>query len=143
MMDMISMFLISLIAGLLSSMNIWAVKCSHVKSHINDVYMILLMSSWMSLLTYVYYFKHMQNMTIGIMISIILILMTIYCIRKQFLVDDKQFLKGMIPHHSMAIQMAQHIKTKTTDENIKALANNIIITQTNEIELMENILRSK
>jgi len=136
------MIIISIIAGLLSTMNIWAVNIDHVRLHINDIYMILLMTSWMILLMNIYYFDHIKNANINIIIGLVSIVLIIYCIRTQVLIDDTQFLNGMIPHHSMAIQMAKQIKYKTTNENIKELANNIIDTQNKEIQLMDNILKT-
>jgi Na+-transporting NADH:ubiquinone oxidoreductase subunit NqrC len=85
----------------------------------------------------------MKNAGIVIVIIIMCISLIIYCVRTQFLIDDEQFLNGMIPHHSMAILMAQNIKKKTTNKEIKKLADNIIDTQTKEIELMDSILRDK
>jgi uncharacterized protein (DUF305 family) len=70
----------------------------------------------------------------------LLICITFYAIRKQTFVSDEQFLKGMIPHHSMAILMAKKIKEKTHNDDIKQLADNIIKTQTTEIVLMEKLL---
>jgi uncharacterized protein (DUF305 family) len=49
---------------------------------------------------------------------------------------DKAFIEEMIPHHQMAVMMAQMLKASTTRPEMKQLANNIIETQTNEIEQM-------
>lgn len=137
---MIFMILSSLISGFLSTMNMWCVKWNHVRFHLNDTYMVLLMTLWMMLFTYLVYYKHMKNASVVIVIIIMCISLIIYCIRTQFLINDEQFLNGMIPHHSMAILMAKNIKDKTKNNEIKRLAENIIDTQTKEIELMESIL---
>lgn len=137
------MLIISLIAGFLSTMNLWAVDKNHIRLHINDMYMVFMMTGWMMLLSYFYYGEHMQNANVGTAISLIAVVVVFYCIRTQFLVDDKQFLNGMIPHHSMAILMARNIKTKTKDTRIKKLADDIIIAQAKEIELMNDILEQK
>lgn len=143
MMSAIPMLLSSLISGFFSTMNMWCVKWSHTRFHLNDTYMVLLMTFWMLLFTYLIYYKQMKNASVYIVITIVCICLIIYCIRTQFLIDDEQFLNGMIPHHSMAILMAQNIKKKTTDKDIKKLAENIIDTQTKEIELMDSLLRNK
>lgn len=137
--NMLEMFIISLLAGVFSTMNVWAVKWSHVRFHINDLYMVVLMACWMLLLTELYTAKWFTQTSI---LAMALIAITIYCIRNQVLVDDKQFLKGMITHHSMAIQMAQNIQNKTNNQKIKTLANDIIIAQTREIKEMNELLES-
>lgn len=43
-MNLIFMLMISIIAGLLSTMNIWAVNINHARLHLNDLYMVFLMS---------------------------------------------------------------------------------------------------
>ena len=128
------MILISIIAGFLSTMNIWAVSWRHTRLHLNDVYMVALMVLWMVALYSLY-----ASMYCVAAICVVLIAMTMYLIRKQVGVSDKQFLSGMIPHHSMAIQMAQNIRDKTKDTRIQKLANEIIDAQNKEIQLMETL----
>ena len=74
---------------------------------------------------------------------IILLATTIYLYRKQIAVNDKQYLAGMIEHHSMALQTSEEILEKTDDYNIAKLAKNIIQTQTDELREMEDLLRKK
>jgi hypothetical protein len=74
---------------------------------------------------------------------IILLATTIYLYRKQIAVNDKQYLEGMIEHHSMALQTSVEILEKTDDYNIAKLAKNIIQTQTDEIREMEDLIRKK
>jgi len=49
---------------------------------------------------------------------------------------DKAFLEEMIPHHQMAIMMAQMLKNSSNRPEMQALADNIIRAQTKEIEQM-------
>ena len=70
-----------------------------------------------------------------------LIAMFIYLYRKQIAVDDKQYLEGMIEHHSMALLTSEEILKKTNDYNIAKLAKNIIQTQTDEIRDMRELLQ--
>ncbi len=46
----------------------------------------------------------------------------------------------MIEHNSMALLTSNEIKKKTNNEQIKNLANNIINTQNDEINLMQNLV---
>lgn len=51
---------------------------------------------------------------------------------------DKAFIEEMIPHHQMAVMMAQMLKSSTTRPEMKQLADDIIEAQTKEIEQMRN-----
>jgi uncharacterized protein (DUF305 family) len=53
---------------------------------------------------------------------------------------DETFLQQMIPHHEMAVMMAQMLLHTTTREEMKALAEKIIETQSAEIEDMRTWL---
>lgn len=59
-------------------------------------------------------------------------------IREQTLVNDAQFLKSMIPHHSSAITMCQ--EADITDQEIMTLCDEIIEAQQEEINQMNRIL---
>ena len=65
----------------------------------------------------------------------------IYLYRNQVAIDDKQYLEGMIEHHSMALLTSEEILKKTNDYNIAKIAKNIIQTQTDEIRDMREILK--
>lgn len=49
---------------------------------------------------------------------------------------DKEFIEQMIPHHQMAIMMASMMLNRTDRAEMKKLAQDIISTQTEEINLM-------
>ena len=49
---------------------------------------------------------------------------------------DKEFIGEMIPHHQMAVMMAQMLKNTTNKEEMRTLADNIISVQTKEINEM-------
>jgi len=51
---------------------------------------------------------------------------------------DKEFIEQMIPHHEMAIMMAQMLAASTERPEMAQLAENIIRSQSGEIELMRN-----
>ncbi|MFA7192294.1 MAG: DUF305 domain-containing protein [Candidatus Paceibacterota bacterium] len=51
---------------------------------------------------------------------------------------DKAFIEGMIPHHQLAIMMAQMLKAGTNRPEMLTLANNIIESQSKEIEQMQD-----
>lgn len=49
---------------------------------------------------------------------------------------DKAFIEEMIPHHQMAVMMANMLKSQTQKPEMKKLADDIINAQTKEIEEM-------
>ena len=61
--------------------------------------------------------------------------------RTQQLITDKQYLEGMIEHHSMAILTSNKILQKTDNYNIAKLAKNILQTQQDEIIVMKDLLK--
>jgi hypothetical protein len=124
------MFCIMLIAGFLSTMNIWADKYEDMRYSINDVYMVLLMTGWMFLLMGIY---DMEKSIIGL--GSLLVIATLWCIRSQFLVSDDQYKLGMIPHHSMAIHMSKKRLAKET--RMPQFLANIIKNQEEEIVIMK------
>lgn len=129
------MIIIGLISGLLSTMNIWAVKIDDVRLHLNDIYMAMLMTAWMILFESILHYN--QTYIVGSIIAIIII---IYMIRNQVFISDEQYLSGMIPHHSMAILMSEKIKNKSSNPKLIKLANNIITSQNKEINIMNKLL---
>lgn len=50
---------------------------------------------------------------------------------------DRSFIEQMIPHHESAVAMAKLAQQKATHAEIKTLANNIITSQTAEINTMK------
>jgi hypothetical protein len=102
-----TMILIMIVSGFLSIMSVWADKTSDIRISLNDIYMVTLMIGWMLIFSGIYH--RMKN---NIIVGFIITLITFLCIRKQYLVTEKQYIKGMIPHHSMAILMSKKLKDK-------------------------------
>ncbi len=55
---------------------------------------------------------------------------------------DREFMEQMIPHHEMAIVMAGMLAATTERSEMKQLADNIVTSQSREIEMMQSWLRS-
>ena len=141
--EILIMMVIMFIAGLLSSMNIWVDKISDMRFHLNDVYMSLLMCSWCLIFIGIYYIE-LNILLIGIIFTFLMI----YCIRTQIFIDESQYLKGMIPHHSMAVLMSKELMKKYSNKDIpvsydtKKLTKHIINSQNNEINFMKSVAHS-
>lgn len=55
---------------------------------------------------------------------------------------DREFIEQMIPHHEMAIMMANMLASATERDEMKQLADNILTSQSREIEMMHSWLNS-
>ena len=73
----------------------------------------------------------------GIILSIII---SLALLREQFQVNDREWLKRMISHHSTALTTSNKIYKRTDNEKLKKLAKEIIDTQEKEITLMKSML---
>ena len=124
-----TMFIIMFISGLLTTMNVWVDKVDDIRFSMNDLYMTLLMTGWMFLFMGLVY-REMSVFFVGSS----LIIFNIWCIRSQFLITERQYKLGMIPHHSMAVHMSKKLLEKG---NISLFVKNIIKTQENEILILK------
>ena len=93
--------------------------------------MTLLMTGWMFLFMGIIY----QVISV-FFIGLPMVIITIWCIRTQFLVTETQYKLGMIPHHSMAVHMSKKLLEK--ENNISQFVKNIIKTQEKEILFLKN-----
>jgi len=121
-----------IIAGLLSTMNVWVDKISDIRLGLNDLYMILLMAGWMLFFMGIIY-KHLYSFLFGLM----LVVANFYCIRTQCFVSENQYKLGMIPHHSMAVLMSKKLLRKPN--NIQNFLENLITTQEDEINFLKKV----
>ena len=120
------MFFIMILSGLLSTMNVWVDKLDDIRFSINDAYMSLLMTGWMFLFMGLIY----QELRVFLM-GLSLIIINIWCIRNQFLINETQYKLGMIPHHSMAVHMSKKLLEK--ENTISPFLQHIIKSQEDEI----------
>ena len=116
------MFFIMILSGLLSTMNVWVDKLDDIRFSMNDAYMSLLMTGWMFLFMGLIY----QEIRV-IFIGVSLIIINIWCIRNQFLINETQYKLGMIPHHSMAVHMSKKLLEK--ENTISPFLQHIIKSQ--------------
>ena len=71
-----------------------------------------------------------------------LTLVFIYLYRVQFGVDDKNYIREMIEHHSMALLTSKNILEKTKNPAVINFASKILVGQENEIADMRYLLKS-
>ena len=77
--------------------------------------------------------KNLHHFGIGLS----LILISLYAIRTQLFIDKRQYLLGMIPHHSMAVHMSRKLIEKEGDNVLYRLPQKIIETQQAEIKFFK------
>ena len=139
----IIMFIVMVIIGMLfNPMNILAYRFSDLYISQTLFYGGLLMASnmmWAHEIVHYLSMGHFNMLvfSVGIILSISV---SILLLRQQLLVDDKQWLRRMISHHSTALTTSHKIYNKTYNPKLKKLAKEIIDTQEKEIQLMKSML---
>ena len=139
----IIMFIVMVIIGMLfNPMNILAYRFSDLYISQTLFYGGLLMASnmiWAHEIVHYLSMGHFNMLvfSVGIILSIGV---SILLLRQQLLVDDKQWLRRMISHHSTALTTSHKIYNKTNNPKLKKLAKEIIDTQEKEIQLMKSML---
>jgi peptidoglycan/LPS O-acetylase OafA/YrhL len=82
-----------------------------------------------------------KKINLGIIVgSIALFVLAFVGVHKQVGVGDVQYMKGMIPHHSIAIMTSKNAHIK--DARVRKLADGIIKTQVKEITEMKALIDS-
>lgn len=125
--------------------NIMIYDPNHIHNNLNKVYMGIFMASLMGLAELWVMPNHMlnpQSLNLLVITLIFVTILTGWMIRRQTLINDNQFLKSMIEHHSGAVLMASKILSKTQNKQVFDLANSIIQSQIPEINSMTEILQS-
>ena len=139
----IIMFIVMTIIGILfNPMNILAYNLNDLYFSYTLFYGGLLMASnmiWAHEIIHYFTMGHF-NFYVFIFGIILSILISYFLLRKQFLVNDKEWLKRMISHHSTALTTSNKIYERTNNPQIKKLANEIILTQEKEILQMKSML---
>jgi peptidoglycan/LPS O-acetylase OafA/YrhL len=116
---------------------------SHIYINMTRFYMTLLMVCAMAVLMVammpVMYANKKKN-TIIITSSAVVFILAFAGVHKQAGIGDTQYMKGMIPHHSIAIMTSQNAHIK--DARVRKLADGIIKTQKKEIAEMKEMIDS-
>lgn len=139
----IIMFIVMAIVGILfNPMNILAYRFNDLYLSLTLFYGGLLMASnmiWAHEIVHYFYMGKFNIVvfSVGVILSV---LISLYLLRYQFMVNDEEWLKRMISHHSTAITTSEKIYNRTNNRTIKKLARDIIDNQEREITLMKSLL---
>lgn len=116
-------------------------KLDHIYLSTTRAYMSLLMVSPMAIFMLLMMGHMYQNKKLNgiIMLSgVAVFAIALVLLRTQTPVQDEQYMKAMIPHHSSAILVSQ--KATLKDPELKELSKQIIESQEKEIAQMKKIL---
>src|SRR5215207_6899647 len=58
----------------------------------------------------------------------------------QFTAADVRFMQGMIGHHAQALEMTELVKSRSSNESMRKLAQRIEVSQADEIKMMQEWL---
>ena len=111
---------------------------SNIKNSLGKFYLSCAMASLMGLTEM--FIMGDQN-TLILLILIIMLVGSVIMYRRQLYINEKEYLKEMIEHHSMALLTSKSIIEKTSDNQVKNLAQNIIKSQQSEINYMGQLLQ--
>lgn len=136
------MFIVMVIIGMIfNPMNILAYRFTDLYISQTLFYGGLLMASNMIWVHEIIHYLSMGHFNMLVFsVGIILSIGVSILLRQQLFVDDKQWLRRMISHHSTALTTSHKIYNKTSNPKLKKLAKEIIDTQENEIQLMKSML---
>ena len=111
----------------------------HVRWSEERFYMALLMGAAMALVMLAFMRSMMyKNRTLNLVVVALALVLggtALYLSRSQALVDDQAYMKGMIPHHSIAILTSE--RAQINDIRVRELADDIIEAQRKEIKEMD------
>ena len=112
-----------------------------ITNNLGKVYISFVMAFFMIFLEVMMHDQQYKVLSINTYIILLgLIVIFVYLYRNQIAIKDKQYLKGMIEHHSMAILTSNEILKKTDNYDVARLAKNIVQKQEDEIKDMRGIL---
>ena len=113
----------------------------YITNNIGKAYMSSIMALFMILLEVMMHDHQYNVLSLNLYILIISgLVLFVYLYRKQVYINDKQYLEGMIEHHSMGLLTSEEILKKTDNYNVAKIAKNIIQTQQDEIRIMRELL---
>ena len=117
-------------------------KRLYITNNIGKAYIATIMALFMILLEVMMHDHQYSVFSLKFyIIFIALLALFVYLYRAQVAIYDKQYLEGMIEHHSMALLTSEQILNKTDNYDIAKLAKNIIQQQEDEIRIMRELLQ--
>ena len=142
--SMLFMFIGSFIVQYFIMPPIMVNKISYITNNIGKAYLATIMGLFMVLIEVMMHDNQYNILSINwYTILLALLALFTYLYRKQIAINDKQYLEGMIEHHSMAVFQSEEILKKTDNYDVAKLAKNIIQTQNDELRIMTDLLKKQ
>jgi len=139
---MIVMFIGSFIIQYFLMPPIMVNKYSYVTNNIGKAYLATIMGISMVILEIMMRDHQYHVLSLNwYLILFALLALFVYLYRVQAAINDKQYLEGMIEHHSMALFTSQEILKKTDNYDVTKLAKNIIEKQNDELRTMQELVK--
>lgn len=141
-MTMALMFIGSFIIQYLLMSSIMVNNISDITNSLGKFYMSIIMGLYMVILEVMMHdhqYDVVSTKFYGILGFLLVAFILLY--RNQQLITDKQYLEGMIEHHSMAILTSNKILEKTDNYNVAKLSKEILQKQQDEIIVMKDLLK--
>lgn len=129
----------TLLMYLLTYTNVFAF--AHIRFSEERLYMALLMGSMMAIvmLGFMWSMYPDRRINIGIIVGAVALgAVSLFLSQSQLLIDDRAYMEGMIPHHSIAILTSE--RAGIEDVRVRELADGIIEAQRREIDEMDWLL---
>jgi len=104
-------------------------------------WMALLMGATMAVIMLAFMLKMYKNRKVNIAIAVAAVVIfagSLWLVRSQQTVGDLDYMKAMIPHHSIAIMTSSRAHIK--DPRVRKLADGIIAAQVREIAEMKQLI---
>ncbi len=113
-------------------------RVTHINSSLGKLYMSIIMGLFMVVAGILTHHRIQVQLFI---VFFGLLLFCIYLYKIQYGINEKEYLKEMIEHHSMALLTSKNILKKTDNPLVSNFAAKIFNTQMKEIEEMEGIIK--
>ena len=111
---------------------------AYITNNIGKAYMAVIMGLFMVVLEIMMHDHEHNMLSLNLYaIFIVILALFVYLYRKQVAIDDKQYLEGMIEHHSMGIFTSEEI---LKNYEVAKIAKNIIQTQNDELRTMRELI---
>lgn len=117
-------------------------QLDHVFFSETRTFMAFVMGAAMAVIMLLFMLKMYKNRLVNAAIligGVIVFALALWLVRSQTTVDDVDYMKAMIPHHSIAILTSE--RANISDPRVRKLADEIIAAQRREIDEMKSLIK--
>jgi Domain of unknown function (DUF305) len=114
----------------------------HIRWSETRLYMTFIMGAAMAVVMLTFMLGMYRNTNVNVAIfagSAVVLVGALYLVRSQATVEDRSYMRAMIPHHSIAIMTSE--RANISDRRVRKLADEIIRAQRREIKEMDWLIK--